>query len=409
MFAGRHRLALVAAAVAAGVALAGLYALSDRLRPPPSRPDVAIAAQPTTSAAPNAPEDGGRVLIGWVDKDGIPYRAAVDSARYQEFSAARRQRSEHEHRRLGDAAAARAHAALVPIFKEVEARVPDFGEWAYDWWTSWTLLARSLGWVWDGVRDGPLLTMPDRVQARLVSEIEQRFEMLVLRPGATDPKLVATLDQVLAALSDDLAQECRTYEEALGAFVVREARRLEKRAAGGGWAVVATGDALKSPPAVACAAHGRAEDFLIAEFVRLRQSRHVDDPVNAVILRMSRPFATKLISFVILPAIVTALIGGIALPLLGILPNVISGAVAGALTGAAGAAIIGFSASTSVDWYLNRADERRNRGSFEVQVRRAVIASRDAFEAKLVDAQRRSIELQLQTIADSPSVLSPSR
>jgi len=44
-------------------------------------------------------------------------------------------------------------------------------------------------------------------------------------------------------------------------------------------------------------------------------------PVDDVILRLARPFATKLISFVVLPVIVTALVAGFVLPLFGLLPS----------------------------------------------------------------------------------------
>jgi hypothetical protein len=121
-------------------------------------------------------------------------------------------------------------------------------------------------------------------------------------------------------------------------------------------------------------------------------------PVDEVILRMARPFATKLISFVVLPIIVTALIGGIVLPLFGLLPNIISGVVTGIITGAAGALIIGFSASASVDWLLNRTDEALSRPQFESDVRSAVVSAEVDFESKVLAVRRQSLERHLQVV-----------
>jgi hypothetical protein len=406
---GRRLILVVGAVLVGGIAAAAAYGLLDRGRDTaPPRPGLAAAPPPAAVAQAGVATNGAQVVIGWAGRDGAQYRTTVDSLRYQEFAAQRQQQGEQERQQLVDAATSRARAALFPIFEEIEARVPEFGNWVFDWWTSWVLLGRSIGWVWEGLGDGPLLTMPDRVQERLVLEIEQQFDQLVLQPEATDPRLTAALDRIRAALSEDLAQQCRRYEMFLRTFIIREARRIEKRMTGGDWAAVSAREALSLPPAATCAAEGRTEEFHVVELMKLRQERTADDPVNAVILRMSRPFATKLISYVILPAILTGLIGGLVLPLLGILPNFLSGALAGLITGAAGAAIIGFSASTSVDWFLTREDERRNRAGFEVQVRRAVIVSRDAFEARIVEVQRRSIERQIRALIESPTVLGAS-
>ena len=48
-----------------------------------------------------------------------------------------------------------------------------------------------------------------------------------------------------------------------------------------------------------------------------------------------------------------------------------------------------------------KADELRNRAAFEVQLRRAVIANRDALEAAVVDAQRRAAEATARIVGES--------
>ena len=106
----------------------------------------------------------------------------------------------------------------------------------------------------------------------------------------------------------------------------------------------------------------------------------------------------KLISFVVLPVIVAAILGGILLPLFGRLPGVLANVITGILTGAVGALIIGFAASASVDWLLNRTDAALNRAGFEASVRKAIIAVESDFETRVLDAQQRSIDRQLEAL-----------
>ncbi|HEV2336558.1 MAG TPA: hypothetical protein VGS13_13735, partial [Stellaceae bacterium] len=121
--------------------------------------------------------------------------------------------------------------------------------------------------------------------------------------------------------------------------------------------------------------------------------------VNDVILRMARPFATKLISFVVLPVIVAAILGGILLPLFSQLPGLLANVVTGVLTGAFGALIIGIAASASVDWVLNRTDATLNRAGFEAGVRKAIAAAETDFETRVLNAQQRPIDAQMQALA----------
>ena len=126
-----------------------------------------------------------------------------------------------------------------------------------------------------------------------------------------------------------------------------------------------------------------------------------EGPVNDVILRLARPFATKLVSFVVLPVIVAALLGGVLLPLFGLLPSVLANVITGALTGAAGALIIGFAASASVDWVLNRTDAALNRAGFEASVHKAIIAAEDDFVTRLHAVEQHSTDRQMERMTTS--------
>ena len=135
-------------------------------------------------------------------------------------------------------------------------------------------------------------------------------------------------------------------------------------------------------------------------FVDLIEADTATSPINDVIVRMARPFATKLISFIALPIVVAAIFGGFILPLFRLLPSILSNIVVGVLTGAAGGLVIGFAASASVDWLLNRTDAALNRPGFEADVRQAVIAGQNDFESRVLEARRQAIDEEVQRTAN---------
>jgi hypothetical protein len=363
-------------------------------------PRALPAAQPTQATGTAIATDGtADTVFTWDDDHGVRHRAAVDSRRYDDYAASRRSVITQDLQRALDAAAQALHTNTAPVFREVEARVPYYANWVFDWWTSWILLGRAFGWTWHALTDGPILTLPDRVRARLVAAVQQQFNALVLEPETTEAKLKPAIDRSRATARDTLLQSCRNYQNGLGEFVRREARRVERLDGTKGWAPDPAWDPDKAAFQPVCPAPDPAETTAMQPQLEASlMAMSSGGPVDDVILRMARPFATKLISFVVLPIIVTALLGGLVLPLFGLLPNIISGVVTGVITGAAGALIIGFSASASVDWLLNRTDEVLSRPQFEADVGNAVVAAEADFESKVLDIERESIERQLRDV-----------
>jgi hypothetical protein len=245
------------------------------------------------------------------------------------------------------------------------------------------------------------LTVPDRVQARLVGQVAEQFDALVLQRARVEQQLTAALERALAETRAGLATICRDHVARAGAFLRSAADDFERSDGPGRWRAIGPDVAVDSLVANCESDLARERALVRAELANLNHRGQAGTPADEVIVRMARPFATKLISYVLLPALLAGLIAGAVLPLLGILPNVFANVAAGLLTGALGAGLIGFSASATVDWLLSRADELRNRAAFEVQLRRAVIANRDALEAAVVDAQRRAAEATARIVGES--------
>jgi hypothetical protein len=245
------------------------------------------------------------------------------------------------------------------------------------------------------LRHGHVLTLPNRVQVQLTRTIQQRFTDLALRPEVTDPKLADVVDRSWAAAGAGIARSCAEAQAALADFVKRSAQRTERRDPPQGWLpdpawtpASATFQSICTSPSLR---PSTAPDVAATLTVA-----NASGPVDEVILRLARPFATKLISFVVLPGIIAAVVGGFVLPLFGLLPNILSGIITGILTGAFGAIIIGFAASASVDLLLNRTDEALNRPQFEASARKAVIAVQADFESRVLAAQQKAIDTAMK-------------
>jgi hypothetical protein len=401
----RHRTLL------AGIGIAALGLLVTALMWPREWPTAANGQQTiaATSVAPSAragaaaPADSPPVsLFMWDDDQGVRHRAAVESSHYESYTQARRPLTGPEQARVLTVAVDELHRGTAPVFFDVETRIPRYADWVFDWWTSWILLGRGFAWTWESLPDGPILGLPDRVQARLVDAVQQNFDSLVLDPATSEPKLREAVDRSIVAARDELTRQCGDAETAMRDFIRREARNVERFDAVKGWLPDPGWNRDKAGFRPICAGATKIDKAAIQEDLRgSLEEMSVGGPIDGVIVRLARPFATKLISFVILPIIVTALLGGFILPLFSLLPNVISGVVIGILTGALGAAIIGFSASASVDWLLNRTDEALSRAGFEAEIRQAVSTAEIDFESKVTDAQRLAIEAQLRTITAS--------
>ena len=401
--AGRTWLLPFCAGLVAGLVVLPLIGLVWLSRGPglsADAPAVVTAAEPPPQTAPAGDSAGAAyVIFAWRDERGVLRRAGVDRAHYDEFVAAQQRQIEADARAMSLARVNRLRTGLAPIFEEIDERIPAYADWAFDWWTSWILLAKTFQWTWEGLMTGSPFDMPDRVQVRLVQEIEQQFAGRVVEPNALEAKIAAALSTAQAGVGEEFSARCGKYQRALVEFVRREARQVERQDPAQGWIPDPSWDPRSAGFAPLCDGSGKIDQPPTRpEFTQSLELTGADSPINDVILRLARPFATKLISFIVLPVIVAALLGGFLLPLFGLLPNVLANIVTGILTGAAGALIIGFATSTSVDWVLSRTDEALNRAGFEVSVHKALTAAEDSFEARLLENQQRAAEQQLQTM-----------
>jgi hypothetical protein len=207
----------------------------------------------------------------------------------------------------------------------------------------------------------------------------------------------ALLDRAVGGVQREILQICGRNNALLSRYIRDEAREVERLDPRQGWTPVAAPADAVADVASTCGFLGAEEgNRLVGELMATKPMSNLDAGVNEVIVRLSRPFATKLVSFMVLPVVATALAGGVAIPIVGFPAGVLAGLLTG---GAVSALVVGFSTSAAVDWILTRTDEAFSRQTFEGNLRKAVTTAADDFESRVADAVERYVNRQYLKIA----------
>jgi hypothetical protein len=356
---------------------------------------TAEVVNPVSTARAATP--GERQIFHWRSADGGAYRALVDGDRYQTHASGEIERLDKIRADQIVETDKLLRADLRPVLDGVEKRVTDYGDWMYNWWTAWILLGQAFGWTWQGILDGDILKLPDAVQAQLTLEIRQQYNSIVLRPEVLEPQMQALLDRAVGGVQREILQICGRNNALLSRYIRDEAREVERLDPRQGWTPVAAPADAVADVASTCGFLGAEEgNRLVGELMATKPMSNLDAGVNEVIVRLSRPFATKLVSFMVLPVVATALAGGVAIPIVGFPAGVLAGLLTG---GAVSALVVGFSTSAAVDWILTRTDEAFSRQTFEGNLRKAVTTAADDFESRVADAVERYVNRQYLKIA----------
>jgi hypothetical protein len=368
-------------------------ALTNRASAPPGVTAGLLAAVATARAE----TIGQQRVFHWTARDGAAFRAKVDAEQYARYATEQQRRMDVARGRVTKETDAWVRGRLRPVLAGVEERVSDYGDWIYNWWTAWIQLGQAFGWTWQGFVDGEILNLPNYVRARLVEQIRGRYDGVVLRLEILEPQMQALVDRAVAGVQREILQICGPMNDARQNFVRGTAREIERKDPGAGWVAWAGDGGAATALAQTCGAFGSEDDArLTTVLLKDRPMSNLDAGVDEVIVRLSRPFATKLISFMVLPVVTTAVAGSIAVPFLGLPAGALAGLLAG---GTMSALVIGFSSSAAVDWLLTRADEALSRQAFEVDLRRAVRQAADKFEVRVASTMRQYVEHQFQQLA----------
>ena len=362
--------------------------------PPPLRVEARRLAVEATARAEDL---GEQRVFHWTARNGGIFRARVDAGQYVHYAAEQQRRIDEAQARLTKETDAWVQVRLRSVLTGVEERVGDYGDWMYNWWTAWILLGQAFGWTWQGFLDGEIMNLPNLVHVRLIEEIRGQYDGVVLRLEILEPQMQALVDRAVAGVQREVLQVCGPMNDARQNFVRGAAREIERMEPGAGWVAWKGEVGAATALAPSCGVFDSEDEAkLTAILLKDRPMSNLDAGVDKVILRLSRPFATKLISFMVLPVVTAAVAGGIAVPFVGLPAGAVAALLAG---GTLSALVIGFSSSAAVDWLLTRADEALSRQAFEVDLRRAVKRAADNFEIRVASTMRQYVERQYQQLA----------
>jgi hypothetical protein len=386
---GKRGLATTLASLAL---LAGLGWISsaDFVRPPPeANADAAATRSRATDGLFPFFNGGGNRTVMWPGPGGVVYRATVRARAYDEFLEVNRSMSDGLRRRLDARFRERLTMELDPVFADVDGRISEYGEWVFNWWTSYILLVRGLSAIWSQVADGTEQSLQEVTERVMADEIKSRYVQIVLPPDSFRPALSEAVARAVFEMNQDLRRGCDDLRARFAAFLLENSTAVEFQtsanvwAADHGWQTRVAGNTY-------CSAPGRR---LQAASVEIESSYDrvfgVTGAIEDVAIRITRPFVTTIVSAGLSASGIATVAVGIGIP-------------AALVATPAMAAVLTKSAFTLVDLMLSELDAALNRPNFEAAVRDAVQRSRTGFEQAAMRVVRQAMDHELVDMRGSP-------
>lgn len=331
----------------------------------------------------------GRRQVTWGSGDTLLYRATVRGRDLDAFVEANRLQAErlrdHVEREFRD----RLAVELEPVFVDVDRRVSEYGEWVFNWWTSYILMVRGVGAIWHQLTSNGQQSFEQAVERVMADAIKERFIEIVLPPERFRPALQRAVVRATAGTARALQDACEDTRQRFLAVLATPGSTVERRLGDGTW--VPGRDALeRSAVAANCSTSGDMLERTIAELQTAVASTFGNTgAIDDVAIRITRPAVTTLVSAGLSASSLAAIATGIGIP-------------AALVATPAMAAVLTKSAFTLVDLMLSELDEALNRVSFEAVVRDAVGRARLEFEQVSQKAVREAVNREIAVLQAEP-------
>lgn len=342
----------------------------------------------TDSLFPSLSGSGQR-QITWEAGPGITYRASVRARAVDEFQAFNRAWGEGLRQRLEARFRERLTVEMSPVFVEVDRRIPEYGEWVFNWWTSYILMVKGMGAIVTQVADGSEQTLQEVSERVMADAIKQRYIEIVLSPERFRPALRQAVTRAAAETVQELGAAC---EEMRGRFVTllsEHGHDIELRTAAGGWLADRGWQARLTRDSY-CAAPGvHVRGAVAALDASTPTTFGATGGIDEVAIRITRPFVTTMVSAGLSASSLAGLATAIGIP-------------AALVATPAMAAVLTKSAFTLVDLMLSELDEALNRTTFEATVHDAVTRARGEFERDAAGTLRRALEQEFADMGLRP-------
>ncbi len=331
----------------------------------------------------------GQRLVTWDAGAGITYRATVRARALDEFQAFNRAWAEGLRRRFEARFHERLVAEMVPVFADVDRRIPEYGEWVFNWWTSYILMVKGMGAIVTQVADGTEQTLQEVAEKVMSDAIKERYVEIVLSPQRFRPALHQAVARAAVDTVKELGAACEEMRGRFVALVSEHGHDVELRTADGAW-LADRGWQARLTREGYCPSPGKHVGASVAALEAAAPTTFgVTGAIDDVAIRITRPFVTTMVSAGLSASSLAGLATAIGIP-------------AALVATPAMAAVLTKSAFTLVDLMLSELDEALNRESFETAVHDAVARARSEFERAAGQALRQALELEFDDMGLRP-------
>lgn len=365
---GARGIAMVTAAFAAALPLWLPQATDTVLGEPAAtqadKPALPALLFPSAEAA--APST---MALQWYGADGNLYRGLVGTQPYADLVASQLAMLGGALRRQEAQLPLHVADELDAVFDPLEQRIATYADWAFNWWTSYLIAVDAMSAAWAALWQGHATDMGAIVEGAVRTSVEHRYQDIVARPDLTGPALRRAVLAVGGNLRRSMLTECGALDKALEQFLHAQVGDVERSLPTGGWTPA---EGWKSVPVrTACARMVEATEPLNLDSLEMDKVLRSDGRVGEVVVRITRPLVTGLVTAGVSASSVAAALSGIGIP-------------AAIVSAPAVVALIVKSSFTIVDYGLSEIDETLNRQRFEDTMLANLRDSRQQLEQKVV-------------------------
>jgi hypothetical protein len=315
-----------------------------------------------------------QVTLVYANQAGELVRVLADAAKYSEFVRIHTANLERGRQQLHEQAQAQLAAGLETIFADLHGRIPAFADWYYAYGTSYQLLWEALTSAFHHLGEEQ---MPAAVAADLERLIQQHYELLVLKPEVTDPRLQQVYHTTLDNARQSYLLMLTTTQAEFQVFVAQHTTHLDPGQTPAPELRLDWSSQLHKMH-IASDANSTLGAFrgITLTTLSAMAGKALGSQVGlAVASRLSLPFVERAL---------LAVTGGA------------TGGVSGSLGGPIGATIgvvVGAGVGLATDWLIQQGIELLSRDAFEAEVQTALASTQQEWQRKLLPSLLNTVDV----------------
>ncbi|HRY17618.1 MAG TPA: hypothetical protein P5149_04360 [Candidatus Competibacteraceae bacterium] len=306
-----------------------------------------------------------QVTLVYENQAGELVRVLADAGRYSEFVRIHTANLEQGRQQLRERAREQLAAGLETVFTDLRQRIPAFADWYYAYGTSYQLLWEALTSAFHHLGEEQ---MPAAVAASLEQVIQQHYELLVLKPEITDPRLQEVYQTTLDNARQSYLLMLTAMQAEFQIFVAQHTTHLEAGKLPApelhlDWSSQLHKVRIASD---ANSALGAFRGITLTTLSAMAGKALGSQVGLAVASRLSLPFAER---------VLLAITGGT------------TGGVSGSLGGPVGATVgvvVGAGAGLATDWLIQQGVELLSRDAFEAEIQIALESTQQEWQRRLL-------------------------